>query len=148
MDIVPGFRLLPGAVMPPGWQPTPGEPNPYEDVQWRIDHKNYAIRLVNETRPLIHELGNGNPEFAAMERLKCAKDPNYFGMVYGWIQDPQPLPDEEQDKPYAKFAYQCDNTTMQREALLLPRSQKTKWWRTKSRQLGISWDDEHFDTWF
>jgi hypothetical protein len=148
METVPGFRLLPGLVMPPTWQPTPGEQNPYEDPQWRLDHKAYARRLRDEVRPEIHERGRRDPTFAHIERLKCADDPNYFGMVYGWIQDPQPLPDEEQDKPYAKFAYQCDNTDLQRHALSLPRSQRTKWWRTKSRQLGISWDDEHFDTWF
>jgi hypothetical protein len=148
METVPGFRLRPGMVMPPTWQPTPGEPNPYEDPQWRLDHKAYARRLRDEVRPEIHERGRRDPNFAHIERLKCADDPNYFGMVYGWIQDPQPLPDEEQDKPYAKFAYQCDNTDLQRHALTLPRSQRTKWWRTKSRQLGISWDDEHFDTWF
>jgi hypothetical protein len=148
METVPGFRLLPGMVMPPTWQPTPGEPNPYEDPQWRLDHKAYARRLRDEVRPEIHERGNRDPNFAHIERLKCADDPNYFGMVYGWIQDPQPLPDEEQDKPYAKFAYQCDNTTTQQQMLGLPRSRRMKLWRDKSRQLGISWDDEHFDTWF
>lgn len=147
LERVPGWRLLPGVVMPTGWRPTPGEVG-FEDPTWRHEHKAWARELRDVARPWIHAKGRSNAAFAANERQQCALDPNYFGAAYGWIQDPQPLPDEEQDKPYAKFAYQCDNTTFQRDWLWRDRKQKAKLWRTKSRQLGISWDDEHFDTWF
>ena len=147
LDRVPGWRPLPGVVIPTSWRPTPGEPG-FEDPTWRAEHKAWARELRDVARPWIHAKGNSDPAFAHAERLKCAKDPNYFGAVYGWIQDPQPLPDEEQDKPYAKFAYQCDNTNLMHDYVFRPRQQKAKIWRTKSRQLGISWDDEHFDTWF
>jgi hypothetical protein len=76
----------------------------------------------------------------------CRDDPNYFGAVYGWIFDPKPKADEPMRKPYAKFAYQCHNTTAQQRIITEP---FRSWlWRVKSRQLGISVDDSHFDTWF
>jgi hypothetical protein len=143
---VPGFRLLPGAVVPAGWRPTPGEPNPYEDTTWRRDHRAWTRKLCDKVRPWIHARGNADPDFAARERALCAADPNYFGAVYGWIFDPKPRADEPMRKPYAKFAYQCHNTTAQQEHIAL--THRTALWRPKSRQLGISWDDEHFDAWF
>lgn len=147
IERVPGWRALPGVTIPKGWRPTPGEPG-YEDPVWRDEHKAMSRELRDHVRPAIHALGNSDPEFAALERIRIARDPNYFGMVYGWIEDPQPLPDEEQDKPYAKFAYQCDNTKLMHDWIYQDRKIKKKIWRTKSRQLGISWDDEIFDTWF
>jgi hypothetical protein len=49
-------------------------------------------------------------------------------------------------KPYAKFAYQCHNTSDQQRIIKEP---FRSWlWRVKSRQLGISVDDSHFDAWF
>lgn len=147
IERVPGWRALPGVTIPTGWRPTPGQPS-FEDPTWRDDHKQMAHELCDNVRPAIHALGNSDPEFAALERIRIARDPNYFGMVYGWIEDPQPLPDEEQDKPYAKFAYQCDNTKVMHDWIFQDRKIKKKIWRTKSRQLGISWDDEIFDTWF
>lgn len=148
LDIVPGFRTLPGLVIPPGWRPTPGEPNPYEDVAWREDHKAWTRRLVHEARPFIHRLGNSNPAFAAAEREKASRDWNYFGAVYGWIYDPKPIPGEAKHKPYAKFAYQCDNTALQQDWIHRSWIEQAIIWRSKSRQLGISWDDEHVDTAF
>lgn len=147
LDRVPGWRPMPGVTIPRGWHPTPGEPS-YEDPAWRQEHKDWTRELVHVARPWIHARGNADTAFADLERLKNEQDPNYFGAVYGWIQDPQPLPDEEVDKPYAKFAYQCDNTTLQHRWLYRDRRIKAKIWRSKSRQLGISWDDETFDAWF
>src|SRR5215217_3397507 len=107
LDRVPGFRLLPGKKMPPKWRPTPGERNPYEDTRWRGEHKDWTRALVDEVRPYIHRRGNASPEVAAIERMLCAQDYNYFGAAYGYIFDPKPRDDEPMRKPYAKFAYQC-----------------------------------------
>jgi hypothetical protein len=146
LERVPGFRLKDGAVIPAGWMPTPGETNPYEDAAWRGEHRDWRIALCDDARPYIHRKGNSNEKFADMERAQCAADPNYFGAVYGWIFDPKPKDDEPMRKPYAKFAYQCHNTTAQQRIIAEP---FRSWlWRPKSRQLGISVDDEMFDTWF
>ncbi len=145
LDRVPGFRLKRGAKIPFGWRPTPGEPNPYEDTRWRAEHKDWTRRLVAK-RPEIHEAGRKDAGRAALERALCAADYNYFGAVYGFIFDPKPKDDEPMRKPYAKFAYQCHNTTAQAEHLKMTR--RTSLFRPKSRQLGISVDDEMFDTAF
>lgn len=146
LDRVPGFRLKAGAIIPAGWRPTPGEQNPYEDIAWRGDHKEWRIELCDVARPWIHHKGNASETQADIERQLCAQDPNYFGAVYGWIFDPKPKDDEPMHKPYAKFAYQCHNTSEQQRII---RGIERAWlWRRKSRQLGISWDDEHFDLWF
>lgn len=147
LDRVPGLRNMPGVEVPPGWRPTPGEPS-FEDPTWRAEHKDYTRELTTVVRPWIHERGNADPEFAAFEREQCAADPNYFGMVYGWIYEPKPMAGEDKNKPYAKFAYQCDNTALQYDWVFRDWTDQAKLWRSKSRQLGISWDDEHFDTWF
>ncbi len=146
LERVPGFRLKPGAVMPTAWRPTPGEPNPYEDTAWRGEHRDWRIELVESVRPHIHTRGNDTKQFAAVERQLCAQDPNYFGAVYGHIFDPKAKDDEPMRKPYAKFAYQCHNTTAQFEEIKKPH--RSSLWRPKSRQLGISVDDEMFDTHF
>lgn len=147
LDRVPGWRPLPGVEIPTGWQPTPGEPG-FEDPTWRVEHKDWTRALVHEVRPWIHARGNADPAFADMERRLCAADPNYFGTVYGWIYEPKPMAGESRHKPYAKFAYQCDNTAFQHDWIFRDWTEQMIGWRSKSRQLGISWDDEHFDTWF
>jgi hypothetical protein len=146
LERVPGFRLKPGKKMPAGWRPTPGEQNPYEDTAWRAEHKDWRIELVDEVRPHIHKKGNGDQKFAAIERMLCAQDPNYFGAVYGHIFDPKAKADEPMRKPFAKFAYQCHNTSAMFEEIKKPH--RSFLWRPKSRQLGISVDDEMFDTHF
>jgi hypothetical protein len=145
LGTVPGFRLKKGKTIPTGWRPTPGEPNPYEDPRWRTEHKAWTRKLL-EVRPGIHARGRKDAGFARVERALCAQDPNYFGAVYGWLFDPKPMAGETMHKPFAKFAYQCHNTTAQQRIIALP--ERAWLWRPKSRQLGISWDDEHFDLWF
>jgi hypothetical protein len=145
LGTVPGFRLKKGKAIPTGWRPTPGEPNPYEDPRWRIEHKAWTRKLL-EVRSGIHARGRKDAGFARVERALCAQDPNYFGAVYGWLFDPKPMAGETMHKPFAKFAYQCHNTTAQQRIIALP--ERAWLWRPKSRQLGISWDDEHFDLWF
>lgn len=147
LAVVPGWRAKRDAGrIPTYWRPTPGEPSPYEDPTWRTEHKAWTRRLRDDVRPQVHAAGNAYPDVAANERLLCANDPNYFGAMYGWLLDPQAKADEPMVKPYAKFAYQCHNTTAQYR--LIYQEARANLWRPKSRQLGISWDDEHFDTWF
>lgn len=144
LEVVPGYELMPGVTIPTGWRPTPGEPS-FENPVWRVKHKAWTRKLW-EVRPQIWATANADPHAAALERFLCAQDPNYFGAVYGWILDTKPKVDEPMNKPYAKFAYQCHNTNAMLRHIRTPG--RSALWRDKSRQLGISWDDEHFDTWF
>lgn len=95
LQVVPGFRLLPGARVPEGWAPTPGVQNPYEDTAWRIDYADWSREFLQH-RHWVWNRGERNTTFGNEERVKCYGDgkgnrgcPKYFGAMYGHIQEPR-----------------------------------------------------------
>lgn len=160
---VPGFRLKPEFThIPDGFQPTPGEPNPYEDPAWRTEYFAWREELLRY-RAWIWERCETDATEREVQKLLCFGDgkmnadgtlnagcPKYFGAMFGWIQEPRAAGLRGSTwSPFVPYHYQLHQTDTFTRVINLPFEEEVDIWEPKSRGLGVSWnrskDDLH--TW-
>ncbi len=155
LQVVPGFRVLPGMSIPHGWQPTPGEQNPYEDITWRSDYFSWQEQFL-EFREWTWQQGSKDTRFANNERIRCFGDgkkkqgcPKYFGAMYAHIQEPRAAGMRTSSVwlPFIPYHYQLHQTDNFLRIIGLDWEIEEDCWEPKSRGMGVSWNRSKDDLW-
>lgn len=115
-----------------------------EDESWRVEWFETRDRIL-EVRDRIWRTARRNPIFAAGERQAAYACPHYFKAVYGWIAEPRQRAGMFEDNPFVPFAYQIHITN--HKLALCAREEEIDLWQPKARGLGVSWNNQHDETW-